>query len=134
MAIRKGFTPLEIPKMCVRKRFLTGFSLIEISITLVVFILIFSGMLGIFAQGFSYLKESKERTIAYNLAREKLEGLPWPPIPKVRAGVGNFSGFEREVAVTRPYLGYNNLAHIKVTVWWDAGTQSQAFDALKADY
>jgi prepilin-type N-terminal cleavage/methylation domain-containing protein len=115
-----------------------GFSLIEIVIAVGILALIVGGMLEIFQQGFGAAKKSQDRTIAYSLAREKLEEkssvLPWPPAGEPRALVSGFSGVEREVVVVSPYLGYNDLALISVTVWWDNGNQSQTFVTLKANY
>ena len=115
-----------------------GFSLIEVTAASAILFLILSGMLGIFWQGFGVAKESQSRSTAYSLAREKLEEKtaisPWPPLSETRAAVAGFAGFERELVVTWPYLGYSDLAYIKVTVWWDNGTRSQAFETLKANY
>ena len=50
------------------------------------------------------------------------------------ATVGGFPDFEREVDITCPYLGNNNLARIQVIVWWDNGRYSQSVETLKANY
>ncbi len=121
--------------MAVRKR---GFSLIEISIAIAALALISSGVIGMFGQGFSYLKKSKERSIAYNLAQEKLEEKlslsPWPPTSEIKATVAGFPGFYRQVITTSPYAGYSDLAQIRVTVWWNNDKEQQSFDTLKANY
>lgn len=115
-----------------------GLSLIEVTVAVAILALVFGGMLGVFWQGFNTGEESKRRTIAYSLAKEGLERKstfsPWPPTSESRAGVSGFSGFEREVAVTCPYLGNNDLARIRITVWWNNGSRNQSFETLKANY
>lgn len=121
--------------MLVRKR---GFSLIEISIAIAALAIISSGIIGMFSQGFSYMKKSKERTVVYNLAQEKLEEKlslsPWPPVSEAKTAVLGFPGFYRQVIITSPYAGFNDLAQIRVTVYWDNDKQLQYFDTLKANY
>lgn len=112
-------------------------SLIEVTVAVTILALILGGMLGIFWQGSVASKSSQQRTIAYNLVREKLEEKSvWLPTSENRAFVDTvaFPGFERQVEMQSPYLGYANLAWIRVTVWWDNGNQSQAIETLKANY
>lgn len=120
-----------------------GLSLIEVCLSLAVLVLVLGGLIGIFAEGHSISAKVKARTIVHNLLKEKLEELyitaaaffTTPDVyDEARAAVAGFTGFEREVNVTSPYLGRTQLAHIQVTVWWDNGTQSQTVETIKANY
>lgn len=115
-----------------------GFSIIEVAISLTLLALVFSGMFAVFDRGFLATRKSRLRTIAYSLIREKLEEKSavsvWPPTAEPMAAVSGFAGFEREVVVTTPYLGFNDLAQITVTVRWDNGTQSQSINTAKANF
>lgn len=115
-----------------------GFSIIEVIAAITILFLILGGMLGLFWQGFNSVKKSQDYTVAYSLAREKLEEKiavsPWPPVSEAQAAVPGFAGFEREVVITCPYLGYNDLAYIQVRVFWNNGTQFQEFEVLKANF
>ncbi len=115
-----------------------AFSLIEVCAAVIILALIVSSMLGVLWQGNISMQNSRERAIAYTLAIEKLEDKlsanPWPPANEALASVSGFSGFQRQVNIVCPYLGFSDLAHITVTVWWDNATKSQAFETLKANY
>lgn|GEM_PF-1372918 len=55
------------------------------------------------------------------------------------ASVSTSPGFSltREVDVECPYLDYDELSRIQVTVWWDIGTPHENYltiETLKADY
>ncbi|MFH0790311.1 MAG: prepilin-type N-terminal cleavage/methylation domain-containing protein [Candidatus Omnitrophota bacterium] len=50
-----------------------GFSIVEVAIAVALLALIFSGMLEIFARGFSAMRKSNQRTIAYSLVRRIAE-------------------------------------------------------------
>lgn len=115
-----------------------GFSIIEVTISLAVLALIFGGMLSLLDRGFIAARKTNKRTTAYSLIREKLEEkfstAVWSPTSEAQAAVPGFTGFQRSVAVTNPYLGFNSLALINVTVLWDTGTQSQSINTIKANY
>ncbi len=120
-----------------RKR---AFSLIEMALAVAIFTIVGQGMLTIFWQGARVTYLNQQRAIVYNLAREKMEEeykiLPWPAVNEARAVVDPvlFPGYERQVVVTVPYLGYNGLCLIRVNVWWDSGRQTSYLETLKADY
>lgn len=115
-----------------------GFSLIEVAVALTLLALVSGGMLAVFNQGFAAARKTQQRTFVYSLAREKIEEKfatnPWPAANETRLAVSGFAGFEREVVVSCPYLGFNDLARINVTVWWDNGARSQTLETLKANY
>ncbi|MFH1339348.1 MAG: type II secretion system protein [Candidatus Omnitrophota bacterium] len=119
-----------------RKR---GFSLIEISVAVALLALILGGMLGIFWQGFVAEKKSQERTIAYSLAREKLEEYSRIPLPangtitEDYGSIPEFSDFKRVINVG-DYLFPGELKLITVNVYWNSDQDSQSFVTLKADY
>ena len=115
-----------------------GFSLIEISITTVILALICSGMLGIFTQGFNYLGQSKARTIAYNLAREKLEEYSRLPLSgdlnntEDYGEITDFPSFKRVVTIEVEASG--KLIQIAANVYWNNNQENQSIVTLKADY
>ncbi len=122
-----------------------AFSLIEIAISIALLTIIMSAMLSIFSQGQRYVRKNRMDTTACFLAQEKLEQLS-SPVPNLfsnpssyneaRAAVTGFSGFDREVAVSSPYLGDAGLAYLRVTVWWqgETGEQSRTFESVQASY
>jgi hypothetical protein len=116
-----------------------SFSLIEVCISIVLIAMILAGMVNLFGQGFLASRKVKGKITAYSLLREELEnksGGSWPPGSMSRAIVNAtyFPGFERQVVCTNPYAGYNELALINVTVWWDNGTKNQSVYTLRANY
>lgn len=122
---------------------LKSFSLIEVTVAIAILALVTGGMSGVFWRGFKEVDSSQTLTVVYNLAREKLEEkswiIPWPPTSEARVAVSGFSGFEREVIVTSPYSMFPpildpRLVRVRVTVWWDNGNRSQAFETIKANY
>lgn len=125
-------------KKCLITKNKHGFSIIEIAIALAVLALIFGGMMSVLDRGFLAARKTNKRTTAYSLLREKLEEkfstAVWPPVSEAQAAVPGFTGFQRSVTVTNPYLGFGSLALINVTVLWDSGAQSQSINTIKADY
>lgn len=118
-----------------RKRFLTGFTLIETIVAIAFLALIFLDMAQIIKGGYSAGLKSRKYIAACSLAREKLEDKSsWLPVPEIRAAVSGFSGFEREVAVSDHATYPATLKQIVVTVYWDSGASSVSFTTLKADY
>lgn len=113
------------------------FSLIEVTIAILIFTLISGKMFSVFYHGYKLARQSEGKSLAYNLAREKIEELLEDPsvVPtdETRAVVSGFGNIEREVAVANPFL-ISGLAHIEVTVWWDGGAEQELFETLKADY
>jgi len=118
--------------MAIRK----GFTLIEISITVVILALLCSGMLGIFAQGFSYLKQSKERTIACNLAREVMERyFDWSSLssnpPPYSVTLNNIT-YNVNLTISDGPVSPNELKQLDVNISWPGGTFN--ISTLKANY
>ncbi len=139
-------------------------SLIEVSIAMIIFAIVSGQMFRVFHEGFKVGRKSEERTLAYSLAREEIEGLFFLgpnlflannictrpgcsdsycpcqitslviPPDEARVVVAGFAGIEREVDVVHPYLTINGLSHIKVTVWWDNRKEYEFFETLKANY
>ncbi len=135
------------------------FTLIEIAISITLILTIVLFMMSVFSQGYRYMHKTKMHAIACFLVQEKLEdlssgsahpelfttpnpGVPCPPNCKVvppdeiRSSVSGFSSFDREVEVTCPYLGFNNLAKVEVTVFWqgESGERSFKVDTLIANF
>ncbi|RLI52768.1 MAG: hypothetical protein DRO93_14530 [Candidatus Thorarchaeota archaeon] len=140
-----------------------GFSLIEIIIAVAIFAIVSVYMMRVLDQGHSCSRKLRMRTIAYFLAQEKMEELstssyaalfntpnpdttasclaPCPlncvvPPDECRTQVAGFSDFDREVDVTCPYLGFNNLAKVSVTVYWQGhkGERSFTLESMVANF
>lgn len=116
-----------------------GFSLLESMVAVLILSLLLGGMLGIFWQGFKAAENSSKRTIAYSLAREKLEEYSRTPLPSNGAATENygtingFTDFKRRADVN-DYVYPGELKQITVTVYWNNDANSQSFTTLKADY
>lgn len=118
-----------------------GFSLIETAMAIALLALIIGGMLEVFRQGFAAAKKSGARTIAVNLAREKLEEYSRVPLPSNGSpaeteGYGdivNFAEFRRTVDVS-DYIFPAELKRISVTVYWNGDQDSLVFETLKAAF
>lgn len=122
-------------------------SLIEVCISIVIVAMVLASMVGIFSQGYRYLRKARMKTTAYFLAQEKMEELSTdsdatlfsaPDSHDEARGVVDatlFPGFEREVDVTCPYdpcvppasCPYPNLAQITVIVYWQGEQGEQSF-------
>lgn len=118
-----------------------GFSLIEVSIAIVLISLIVSGTLGVFSQGFSYLKKYRERTVAYNLGREVMERYSnWGSLPangthsnpSPYPAILNKITYNVNLTILPDPVYPTVLKQINVVVSW--GTQSYTLVALKANY
>ena len=111
-----------------------GFSLIEVSIAILILALIAGGMLEIFSQGFNEAKKSRERTAAYSLAREKLEENFRYPFPSDSSGADTRNGivYNWRLTVAGGPIHPKELKQLRVTVSW--GTESYTLTTLKADY
>lgn len=131
-----NFTPLEtIGRPMRKKRFLTGFTLIETIVALAILSLIFLEMAQIIKLGYGAGLKSKKYVTACNLAREKLEEKSsWLPTTESRAAVSGFSGFEREVTVSNHATYPATLKQILVTIYWDSGAKNVSFVTFKSDY
>jgi prepilin-type N-terminal cleavage/methylation domain-containing protein len=122
-----------------------AFSLIEIAISIALLGVVIGAMLTIFSQGQRYARKVRLATSATFLIQEKLEELYTTDsnlftnpdsYDEARSAVSGFSGFERQVDVTAPYLGDAGLAHIAVTVWWqgEKGERWRMMETAKANY
>jgi hypothetical protein len=119
-----------------------SFSLIEVCISISLIAIILGGMVNLFGQGFQGSRKVTGKITVLNLLREEMENKSqhdtWPPTNIIRENVSDFPGFARQVNCTCPYSGYNDLALINVTVWWDWNgtdyTRNQSVCTLKANY
>jgi len=115
-----------------------GFSLLEVMVSVVILSSITGAAIEIFRLGYRAAAESQNRTIAYNLAREKLEqysGIPlnYSGSSEGYGAIANFLNFRRVVNVN--YYAYGSyLIQITVTVYWNNDRNSQSFTTLKASY
>lgn len=111
-----------------------GFSLIEVAATVAILVLIVSGMLGIFWQGFVATKASKGRMVAYSLAREMLERNFVSPFPSTTTDSVTLNDvtYNRTLTVSDGPVFPTQLKQLDVTVSWD--TESFTLTTLKANY
>lgn len=144
-----GFTPLENSPVDLRKhrwRFLslTGFTLIDLSITIALIFVICTGMLGVFSRGYGLLRKAKQKTTAYNLAREVLEtysdwdSIPASDISLTPYAVLNNTAYNLKLTVSS-FLTYNTaeLRRIDAVISWNVDavrTVSITLFTLKANY
>lgn len=124
--------------MGIRKK---AFSLIEISVAILMLSLICSGVLGVISQGISYLQRSRERTTAYNLAREVIERyFQWSSLPANGSYVNpapypltiNNITYNVNLNISDGPVAPAVLKQVEVTVSW--GTQQYDLITLKSDY
>lgn len=111
-----------------------GFSLIEVVVTILMIVLISTGMLAIFGQGFNYIKRTKDRSIAYNLVQEELE--------RASSSYGSIAGYSKKSLNPEGFSSFYreldvdvlsaNLKRYNVTVWWDADRENLSVKTLKA--
>ena len=72
----EGFTLLEIPKkLSERTRFLTGFTLLEILVSLLILSIVITGIISVFISSKRYTVRSRHRLQATSLARQILADL-----------------------------------------------------------
>jgi Tfp pilus assembly protein PilV len=76
LAKRLRFIPLEISKKLKRKaKFLVGFSLLEILVSLLILAVVITGIMSVFISSQRYIIRSRHRLQAANIARQILEDL-----------------------------------------------------------
>lgn len=113
-----------------------GFSLIEVSLSLAILAMVLSGILGIFGQGYLDLKKTKERAVAYSLAREALERYyNWASLPLTGATYSvNINGvnYNVNVAVVDGPVHPSELKQLNVLLTWPTGNFS--LSTLKGIY
>jgi prepilin-type N-terminal cleavage/methylation domain-containing protein len=120
-----------------------GFSLLEVIVATVILATITGSTVEILRQGYRASAESQNRTIAYNLAREKLEErsafpLNYSPSTEGYGQIANFPNFKRVVDINpsaSPYVyRWADLIQITVTVYWNNDRNSQSFTTFKASF
>lgn len=147
--MKKVFTPMKKIYLIKKRSSLTGFTLIDLSISIAVVFIICVGMLGIFSRGFYFLRKSKQKTAAYNLGRESMEKYsdwnsvlavgsytnpsPYPVtinnvVYNLGLTVSNYGGFSGD-----------ELRKIDLTISWQidaasSNTGSLTLSTLKANY
>jgi prepilin-type N-terminal cleavage/methylation domain-containing protein len=125
-----------------------GFSLIEVSLALMVLVVILGGAFGIFGQVLRSNRVSEQRLIALNLARERLEEYSAPfdsiahPVgtsTEAYGAIPDYPSFKR-VTVVSDSSYYpapppdSALFGVAVTVMWDQDRQSEGLATLVSDY
>jgi len=115
-----------------------GFSLIEVAAALVMLGIVLTGAINIFSHGLENVRTFQKRTIAYNLAREKLEeysriGISNGTYSEGYGAIADFADFRRQVVIA-DYLYPGQLQSITVTVYWESDNQSVTINTLKANY
>lgn len=124
-----------------------GLSLVETCVAITIVMIILGSLVMIFSQGYRFLRKARMEVYACFLAQEKMEELstagdaalfsnPDSHDESKAAMASPFAQFQREVNVICPYLGYNDLAHIIVTVYWQGqkAEKSLRYETLKANF
>jgi prepilin-type N-terminal cleavage/methylation domain-containing protein len=102
----------------------SGFTLLEILITLIILTLGVVVLAGLFSNGLVGSTDAENTTIAMNLAQRRMEEIRNLGFPNIedepKDDVSGFSGFQREVAVTDPPGDptTDDLKKVTVTVYW----------------
>ncbi|MDD5729547.1 MAG: hypothetical protein PHN57_00250 [Candidatus Omnitrophica bacterium] len=105
-----------------------GLSLVEVCLAMAILVTIVAVMAHSINEGYSYLRKTRLLTIGQFLAQEAMEeNCTWPAVAAARAAVPGFSGFDRQITVVTPALGYNDLAQVQVSVYWQGDKGEQSF-------
>lgn len=122
-----------------------GFILIEVVTTVIILVFIVGGVMEIFRQSYVYIKKTREKTVAFNLAREVMEKYSdWDSLPAngthtnpapypltVNNVVYNVEVTVSDDPVYQP-LYPNQLKRVNGAIYW--GTDRYEFFTLKANY
>lgn len=96
-----------------------GFTLLEVLLAVVLLVFGVIVVAGLFANAFIASSDAENTAIAMNLAQKRLEevgNINYASIAdESKAPVSDFSGFQRQVAVTEPLA---DLKQVTVTVYW----------------
>lgn len=97
-----------------------GFTLLEVLIALVLFVLGVVVIAGLFSTGLANSVDAEKITIAMDLAQRRMEEIrnldfDTGIIDEAKASIDGFSGFQRQVTVTEPET---DLKEVTVTVYW----------------
>ncbi len=157
-----GFTPLKSLTLSkklgnswhefINSDFLTGFTLIEVTVAMAIFILVIIGIIQMFPVGIQIRKSAEQATVASNLAAAKIESLVSMPYEDIIVGEieprthvsplpsDPFYEYERQTLVT--YVDPNNnltetvsdlgMKKIKTTVYWRGriGSQEKSIEVI----
>ncbi len=97
----------------------SGFTLLEILLTIILIVTAFSALSQAVSSGFFSASENENDLVAVHLAQEKMEELRNKSystvVNETKAVVSGFSAFQREVIVTTPQT---NLKQVNVIVYW----------------
>ncbi|KPK40936.1 MAG: hypothetical protein AMJ78_06655 [Omnitrophica WOR_2 bacterium SM23_29] len=121
---RRSLIPLEIlQRLLKRAKFLTGFTLLEILVVIVLFSAGAVVLLQIFSIGLFGGLENENTLIATALVQDKLESIRNTPYNSIvdedKAPVTDYPFFQREVKVTTPQA---NLKEVMVDIYWTERT------------
>jgi len=97
-----------------------GFTLLEVLIALILFVLGVVVIVGLFSTGLVNSLDAEKITIAMDLAQRRIEEIRNLDFDteignEAKANVDGFPGFQRQVAVTEPET---DLKKVTVTVYW----------------
>ena len=98
----------------------SGFTLLEILITLIIFVLGVVAITGLFGTGLVSSADAEDTAIAMNLAQRRMEEIrnldfDTGIVSEAKAAVNDFPRFQREVVVTEPET---DLKQVVVTAYW----------------
>ena len=101
---------------------LSGFSLIELMVAVVILAMVVFGIFLAFSTGFQGMADARDRTVATNYAREAMEDIKNMDFEYISAvSLEQISGtkYKREVSVEENVEGSPNLKKITVRVIWE---------------
>ncbi|MBI4435988.1 MAG: hypothetical protein HY590_01020 [Candidatus Omnitrophica bacterium] len=126
---QKGFTPLEMKS-------LTGFTLIELILAIILFAGATVPLLLALNQGLFATTYSEHRQIAVGLALNELEDVErdagqncgrWDRVRNAaKAPIADFPTFQRQIVVSNPPGTDTNLKEVRVIVYWTDQVENSA--------
>lgn len=88
-----------------------GLSLIEVCISIAIVAIVLASMVGIFSQGYKYLRKSRVNTAVYNLANQLIEQYSnWATLDRLDSGACATDGIVVNTTVGSPYSPTNQPA------------------------
>ncbi|MEA3347345.1 MAG: prepilin-type N-terminal cleavage/methylation domain-containing protein [Candidatus Auribacterota bacterium] len=109
----------------------SGFTLLEILLTIVLFSAGVAALIQVFGMGMFAAEDTQHTLVATNLAREKLEEIKNKAYADIsgeaKAQLSAFTFFQRELTVSTPQTG---LKLITVNVYWTVRDQEQTVSLI----
>ena len=129
LSLREALSPVIARERSNRSNLnLKGFSLIELMIAVVILALAIVGIFHAYSVGFMGMADSRDRTVATNIAQEKMESIKNIPFSDIDNYIINNNGSTKEISgkiftiniESEAYEGNEDLKEITIKVSWDS--------------